>query len=184
MELRGYLPPDLDALVALDNICFEPPFRFSRSAMRSFVLRKTPASPLLTAADGSLAGFCVLHTQHAQPEAVGYIVTLDVAAGYRRRGLAGDLMARAEDQALEAGCAAVALHVFTGNAAAIRFYERRGYVFSHRAASFYGRTLGPYPHPALCGHVGNAPISNKIKIINKTVPNIYPPFWILIPQHI
>jgi len=62
-----------------------------------------------------------------------------VAPGHRRRGLAGDLMARAEQQALDAGCAAVALHVFTGNAAAIRFYERRGYVFSHRAASFYGR---------------------------------------------
>ena len=29
--------------------------------------------------------------------------------------------------------------VFTGNATAIRFYERRGYIFSHRAASFYGR---------------------------------------------
>ena len=58
---------------------------------------------------------------------------------YRRRGLAGELMDRAEAQAQEAGCAAVALHVFTGNATAIRFYERRGYIFSHRAASFYGR---------------------------------------------
>jgi ribosomal-protein-alanine N-acetyltransferase len=139
MELRGYLPSDLDALVALDNICFEPPFRFSRSAMRSFVTAKNSRVTVATAADGSLAGFCVLHTQHAKPDAVGYIVTLDVAAEYRRRGLAGELMDRAEAQAQEAGCAAVALHVFTGNATAIRFYERRGYIFSHRAASFYGR---------------------------------------------
>jgi ribosomal-protein-alanine N-acetyltransferase len=139
MELRGYLPPDLDALVALDNICFDPPFRFSRSAMRSFVQARNARVTLAEATDGSLAGFCILHVQHAQPQAMGYIVTLDVAPGHRRRGLAGDLMARAEQQALDAGCAAVALHVFTGNAAAIRFYERRGYVFSHRAASFYGR---------------------------------------------
>ncbi len=36
--------------------------------------------------------------------------------------------------------------------------------------------LGPYPQPELCGHAGKAPMSSKIKIINNTVPNIYPPF--------
>ena len=35
--------------------------------------------------------------------------------------------------------------------------------------------LGPYPQPALCGHAGNAPISNKIKITIKTVPNMTTP---------
>jgi len=139
MELRGYLPSDLDALVALDDVCFDPPFRFSGSAMRGFVQAINARVTIADAADGSIAGFCVLHIQHVQPHPVGYIVTLDVAPGARRQGLAGELMARAEAQALEAGCAAVALHVFTGNAAAIRFYERRGYVFSHRAAAFYAR---------------------------------------------
>ena len=136
MELRGFRPSDLDALVALDNICFEPPFRFSRSAMRSFVQARNARVTIAEATDGSLAGFCILHVH---PQAMGYIVTLDVAPGARRRGLAGELMDRAEAEALEAGCSAVALHVFTGNTTAIRFYERRGYVFSHRAASFYGR---------------------------------------------
>jgi ribosomal-protein-alanine N-acetyltransferase len=139
MELRGYLPSDLDALVALDDICFDPPFRFSRSAMRSFVTAKSARVPIAVAADGSLAGFCILHVQRVQPHAVGYIITLDVAAEHRRRGLAGKLMDRAEALALQAGCEAVALHVFTGNTTAIRFYERRGYVFSHWAAGFYGR---------------------------------------------
>jgi ribosomal protein S18 acetylase RimI-like enzyme len=61
-----------------------------------------------------------------------------VAPGHRRKGLAGELMQRAEEQAREAGCAAVVLHVFTGNATAIRFYERRGYLFSQLVAGFYG----------------------------------------------
>ena len=154
MELRGFRPSDLDALVALDDVCFDPPFRFSRSAMRSFVQARNARVTIAEATDGSLAGFCVLHLQHAKPDVVGYIVTLDVAAEYRRRGLAGELMDRAEAEALEAGCSAVALHVFTGNATAIRFYERRGYVFSHRAAAFYARGVD-----ALVYHKELPPIS-------------------------
>lgn len=32
--------------------------------------------------------------------------------------------------------------------------------------------LGPYPQPALYGHVGRAPSKIKIKMINKIVPSI------------
>ena len=31
---------------------------------------------------------------------------------------------------------------------------------------------GPYPQPVLYGHVGRAPTRSKIRIINRTVPNI------------
>jgi hypothetical protein len=34
---------------------------------------------------------------------------------------------------------------------------------------------GQYPHPLLCGHAGNAPISASIKTMIRIVPNIYPP---------
>ena len=138
MTLRSYRPSDLDALVTLDELCFAPPFRFPRAAMRRFVEARAARVTLAEAADGALAGFCVLHIERHSPDPLGYIVTLDVATGHRRKGIAGELMQRAEDQASEAGCAAVVLHVFTGNAAAIRFYERRGYRFSQRAAGFYG----------------------------------------------
>jgi ribosomal-protein-alanine N-acetyltransferase len=138
MTLRDYRPSDLDALVALDDLCFEPPFRFSRSAMRRFAAAKDARVTLAETAEGSLAGFCILHIERLSPHPVGYIVTLDVAPGHRRKGLAGELMQRAEEQAREAGCAAVVLHVFTGNATAIRFYERRGYLFSQLVAGFYG----------------------------------------------
>ena len=35
--------------------------------------------------------------------------------------------------------------------------------------------LGPYPQPELCGQVGNAPMSMRIKITIKIVPSIKPP---------
>ena len=139
MKLRGYVPADLDALVALDDLCFEPPFRFPRASMRRFAEAKNAQVTLAESPAGTLAGFCILHIEAAVRNPAGYIVTLDVAPEHRRQGVAGELMERAESQAQAAGCVAVALHVFPGNAAAIRFYERRGYLFSHSAASFYAR---------------------------------------------
>ena len=35
--------------------------------------------------------------------------------------------------------------------------------------------LGPYPQPELCGHDGKAPMSNKIKMIIRIVPNMVTP---------
>jgi len=139
MKMRDYVPADLDALVALDDLCFEPPFRFPRAAMRRFAEAKNARVTLAEADDSSLAGFCIMHIEPVARNRAGYIVTLDVAPEHRRQGVAGELMERAESQAREASCVAVALHVFPGNADAVRFYERRGYRFSHRVASFYAR---------------------------------------------
>jgi ribosomal-protein-alanine N-acetyltransferase len=86
-------------------------------------------------AGGVLAGFCIVHLE---PGGVGYVVTLDVAEGFRRRGLAGELMRRGEDAAGVAGCTSMALHVFPGNEGAVRFYERSGYGLEGVARGFYG----------------------------------------------
>ena len=57
------------------------------------------------------------------------------------RGLAGQLVHAMEQQAMDAGCAIVGLHVFKGNAGAIRFYERAGYVRAEEVQGFYGDGL-------------------------------------------
>jgi len=133
VDLREYGPADLEAMYALDLRCFEPPFRFSRRAMRD-AAESPGALTLLAEAEGQLAGFCLAHMQ----EHVGYVVTLDVAPEWRRRGLARRLMAGMEEKALEVGGEAMALHVFTGNTAAIRLYETAGYARLGTAAAFYG----------------------------------------------
>ena len=72
---------------------------------------------------------------------MGYVVTLDVAVAHRRRGVARTLMVEAERQAAVAGCAAMALHVHVGNAAAIGFYAGCGFVYVQLAKDFYGPGL-------------------------------------------
>jgi ribosomal-protein-alanine N-acetyltransferase len=154
MNLRPYTPADIDALVALDDLCFEPPFRFSRTSMCRFaeapnattllaeVQTEIPPQPVL------LAGFAILHIESApegaidsRSDPIGYIVTLDVAPTHRRQGLATTLMQALERTAVAAGCAALVLHVHTGNAAAIRFYHRLGFQLHHTEPGFYGRGL-------------------------------------------
>jgi ribosomal-protein-alanine N-acetyltransferase len=136
MRLREYQTSDLDAMVALDDECFEKPFRFSRAAMRSFAEAKR-ARVVIAEADGELAGFAILHVERG----AGYVVTLDVAPQQRRVGLATRLMGELAAQARSAGCSEVWLHVFAGNEAAISFYERLGFVFQATVQGFYGAGL-------------------------------------------
>jgi ribosomal-protein-alanine N-acetyltransferase len=138
IRLRPYQASDLDAMYALDVVCFEKPFRFSRSAMRRFAEART-ARVVIAEQHGTLVGFVILHIENAEGARYGYIVTLDVSPAHRRKGLAGLLMQEAEQQALAEGCAAILLHVFIGNEPAIRFYEQHHFSLSYREPDFYGR---------------------------------------------
>jgi len=137
IELREYRQADLDAMYALDVVCFEEPFRFSLREMRRFAEARW-AKVVIAEQEGVLAGFCIAHVETAKRGGVGYVVTLDVAMEFRRSGLAARLMGRVEGEARVAGCGEMRLHVFTGNEAAIRFYERTGYEFVKRDEGFYG----------------------------------------------
>ena len=134
---RGYEADDLEAMYALDVVCFERPFRFTRGAMRRFAEAKK-ARVTIAEENHALAGFVILHLEEAEGSRIGYVITLDVAPEQRRRGIARLLISEAERQACEAGCAALVLHVFTGNEAAIRFYVSIGFMRSHREEEFYG----------------------------------------------
>jgi [ribosomal protein S18]-alanine N-acetyltransferase len=140
ITLRPYCANDLDAMHALDVVCFDKPFRFSRGAMRRFAEAKT-ARVVIVEDDRALAGFVILDIEETEEGRFGYIVTLDVSPTHRRKGLAGELMQQAERAAFREGCVAVVLHVFIGNEPAIDFYVGRSFVRSHREEDFYGRGI-------------------------------------------
>jgi ribosomal-protein-alanine N-acetyltransferase len=134
--LRGYCPGDWQAMHALDLICFDPVFRFSRGAMRSFA--EAPGAVIVLAeAERTLAGFCIAQLE----DRTGYVVTLDVAPEWRRHGLARRLMAELESRLLTAGAVEMHLHVFSGNTAAICIYESIGYSQMCMAENFYAQGM-------------------------------------------
>ena len=138
--LRAGGEADVRAMYMLDLLCFDEPFRFNLRAMCRFVLQPGAISVVAEAA-GQLAGFVVVHLLRRRRGMTGYVVTLDVAAEFRRHGLAGALMDAAERVALEARATEMMLHVHTENAGAVRFYEGRGYGRTAECADFYREGL-------------------------------------------
>ncbi len=137
-RIRHYREDDLDAIVALDQTCFEESFRFDRASMRSFAEAHNALTLIAEAESGELLSFIIVHLEHSRMALRGYIVTLDVASSWRRAGLAAELVRSAESQVAAAGAFSMELHVFTGNHGAIHFYERLGYRRIATRRGFYG----------------------------------------------
>jgi ribosomal-protein-alanine N-acetyltransferase len=125
--LRDYRETDLEAIYRLDEDCFAAAFRFDHKSMREFAEARNAICLIAERSGGGIAGFVIIHLDLETTGLQGYVVTLDVAEGYRREGVASRLMLGAESRAGAAGARQMELHVFTGNEGAIRFYERMGY---------------------------------------------------------
>jgi [ribosomal protein S18]-alanine N-acetyltransferase len=135
--LREYVEEDLDEIVRLDERCFDEEFRFDRRSMKAYAEARNAVS-LIAENEGEIVGFAIAHIDNVAAGWRGYVVTLDVAAEYRRRGLAEQMMQAVEMLAEAAGALRMDLHVFTENETAIRFYERIGYERFARRRRFYG----------------------------------------------
>jgi ribosomal-protein-alanine N-acetyltransferase len=140
VTLRGYREGDASAMHALDLVCFEPVFRFSERAMRRFA-EAPGALSALAEVDGELVGFSIVQIERQAAEVTGYVVTLDVSPAWRRQGLARLLMLEIERKSADAGAVALELHVFEGNSAAMRLYQRLGYIRIGVQLGFYGKDL-------------------------------------------
>lgn len=136
MIYRLYTPQDFDALYALEELCFEPPFRFSRSYMRALVQRANAAA-WIAEEDGQMAGFAIVEWTERRDGITAYIQTIEVTPEGRGRGVGGELLGRIEGSARAAGAHLIWLHVEAVNAAAIRLYEAQGYLCEGRRENFY-----------------------------------------------
>ena len=157
MLYRLYQPADFAQLYAVEELCFEPPFRFSRAYMRQ-IIRSDRSATWIAEKDTQLIGFAIVAWASDSEASAAYIETIEVTPASRGQGIGAELLARVESSARAAGAHSIALHVDVENAAAIRLYESRGYerqgreehyYARHRAAFNYTKTLAqPAPSPA------------------------------------
>ena len=138
MNYRLYQPGDFAALYAVEELCFEPPFRFSRAYMRGLV-RSEESATWIAEEDGELIGFAIVEWALSEERQTAYIATIEVRPGRREKGIGGELLRRVEGSAKRAGAADIWLHVDAENAAAIRLYEAHEYVRQGREEHFYAR---------------------------------------------
>jgi ribosomal-protein-alanine N-acetyltransferase len=122
----------------LDEACFAEEFRFDRESMRRFAEERNAIVRIAEKVGGEMVGFVIVHVERVVTGRRAYVVTLDVATECRQQGLGMRLMREAEVCAVAAGARWMQLHVFTGNAGAISFYERLGYKRIRVQRRFYG----------------------------------------------
>lgn len=176
MLYRPYKPADFSALYALEELCFEPPIRYSR-----FYLRRLIASPdaatWIAEEDATMGGFVVIEwyedaeapsfpaslaprqelaaglellgDQSGRGGRIAYVQTIEVAPAFRRRGVASELLRHAEISAQAAGAALIWLHVESTNDSAIRLYRSHRFAFQGTVDNYYarGRNADIYSKP-------------------------------------
>jgi ribosomal-protein-alanine N-acetyltransferase len=138
MLYRLYQPDDFAQLYAVEEICFQPPFRFSRAYMRQVVTSQNAAT-WMAEENGAIAGFSVVEWSIESNETIAYIQTIEVLPEFRRMGVAGELMRRLEESAIKSGAQLIWLHVDAENTAAQCLYETHGYTRQGREENYYPR---------------------------------------------
>ena len=148
MLYRLYTPADFAALYAIEEICFQPPFRFPRRYMRR--LADSPYTVTWIAEDeGQMAGFAIADCAREAEGVIAYIQTIEVLPAMRGRGIGNELLRRIEESVRDRGARAIWLHVDSQNAGAIRLYESHGFACEGRKENYYahGRAALIYSKP-------------------------------------
>lgn len=121
--IRPATPEDIDALVAIENLCFETD-RLSRRSFRHMIT-KAHAALLLDEEAGAVRGYVLLLFNAGTSLARMYSIA--VHPEFRSRGIGRQLMVAAEQAALAQDCVTLRLEVRMDNASSIALYESMGY---------------------------------------------------------
>lgn len=138
MNYRLFQRDDFHDLYAIEEVCFQPPQRFTRRYMRQ-LLASPEAATWIAEQDGRMAGFAIVEWAQQITGIVAYIATIEVLPQHRGRRIGADLLRRIEGSANAERAIEIWLHVDLENTAAIHLYERAGYRNSGRADHYYAR---------------------------------------------
>jgi len=133
MKIRTYKPADLPTLYAIDQVCFPPGISYSKSEIARFISHRGSRAWVAEDANG-IAGFLIAGKASRE---VGHIVTIDVLAGWRRKGVGRTLMDAVEAWAVEQRLRMLYLETAEDNHAAQRFYQRRNYIKIDEIERYY-----------------------------------------------
>ena len=124
---------DLEALVQLEEAAFRSD-RFSEDSI-NYLLTRSRATTLVIEENGVVVGSaCVLWRRSYQ---AARLYNIAINPNRQGKGYGAVLMDECELEAARRGCAVMTLEVRKDNVGAIKFYERRGYVFKRMLPEYY-----------------------------------------------
>ena len=83
MPCRPYIANDFAALYAIEEVCFQPPFRFGRGYMRHLVNASNTAT-WIAEEKGQMAGFAIVEWTRHRGGVSAYIQTIEVVSSKPR----------------------------------------------------------------------------------------------------
>jgi ribosomal-protein-alanine N-acetyltransferase len=141
MHYRLYRPGDFPQLYAIEQECFQPPFRFPRRYMQQLLANQNSAAWVADEDqhqnDHQMTGFAIANWAQHGAQTIAYIQTIEVAPAHRKQGIATELLSRIESSATVAGARLLWLHVAETNTPAIALYQAHGYRPKGREENFY-----------------------------------------------
>jgi [ribosomal protein S18]-alanine N-acetyltransferase len=127
---------DIDALFALDQICFRQGIAYSKAELQYFLFHPRAIS-VIAENEGGIAGFAIVELLLENGRRIGHIVTIDVSPELRRQGVGRQLMDELFDFCRKAKAVLLRLEVAVDNDSALAFYRRLGFAETGRIRGFY-----------------------------------------------
>ena len=90
VHYRLYHPEDFAQFYAIEEICFQPPVRFSRRYLRQIIERGNSVT-WVAEQDGSVAGFSAADFTTEFDHTFVYVQTIEVAPAHRNQGIGSEL---------------------------------------------------------------------------------------------
>lgn len=140
LEIRDTLEADIDALITLENVCFDAYYsehRFTRAEFRHYVHNEDTIC--LSAISGfSVVGYVAGVVKHSRSRLMATVDSIAVLARFRRKGFGSRLLGALIREAKRRGCVRISLFVALPNKAGIEFFAKHGFKRLRTIASYYG----------------------------------------------
>lgn len=133
MLLRDFQPADLETLHRIDQGCFPPGVSYSAEELKAFISHRN-SKTWVAEDDREIIGFLIGQKMR---DGTMHVITIDVAEGWRRRGVGAALMDAAEEWGRARGLTLVSLETAEDNHPAQAFYKKRGYLKLGRVEDYY-----------------------------------------------
>jgi [ribosomal protein S18]-alanine N-acetyltransferase len=140
VTLRAQEPSDFAAIWRLDQACFPAGIAYSKTMLRYFLKLPSADGTVATDEAGHIVGFIL--TEENPP--LAHIITLDVAATYRRQGVGSALLAESERNLALRGVRTILLETAIDNEAAVAFWQRHGYRIEATLKRYYLQKTDAY----------------------------------------
>jgi [ribosomal protein S18]-alanine N-acetyltransferase len=130
----------IDKLFQIEEQCFDEE-AFTKQQI-SYLLTDYNTIALVANVNNDITGFIIAQMELDNDRLYGHIITINVAAVYRRKGIGTRMLAEIETILKQKGIAECQLEVREDNSTALKLYQKKGYQRIGKLENYYGRKHG------------------------------------------